>query len=139
MDTRKSKELLKREELVERLSRSKVTNVTTGTGVIRFRYDGFLQTFNVKTNRHVPWVGHWNKRTLTLDDDVRNKKDILCMAIHEGIEAHVARRYKLDRDYTAHYIATRVEQAFAKGIRHNWDDYQMRTELIYRRIQNGTR
>ena len=48
MDTRKSKEMLAHERLVERLAKGKVTNVTTGNGVIRFKYDGLIQTYNLK-------------------------------------------------------------------------------------------
>jgi hypothetical protein len=137
MSPRKTKEILGHKKLITRLTKSRVTDVSTGKGSIRFRYDGQAHVFKVITKPHVRWVGHWDKRNLFLDDDVRYPKDILCMSIHEAIESYVSRKYGIDRDYTAHYVATVVEQAFAKSIKQNWDDYQMRTELIYRREANG--
>jgi len=132
MNVRKTKEMLGHTKLVTRLSKSTVTNVLNENGKIQFRYDGQKHTSKVSIKPHVKWVGTWNKNGLSIDDNVRNPKDMLCMSIHEAVESYVARRYGVDRDYTAHFIATAVEKAYARNIRHNWDDYQMRTELIYR-------
>jgi hypothetical protein len=136
MSPRKTKEMLGHKKLIERLTKSRVSNVFMGKGFMRFKYDGQIHSFKVQIKPYVRWVGTWDNKTLYLDDDIRFKKDQLCTSIHEAIESYVARKYGLDRDYTAHYVATMVEHTYAKSIDLNWDDYEMRTELIYRRIGN---
>lgn len=136
MSPRKAKEMLGHKRLIDRLTKSRITDVFMGKGFIRFNYDGQTHSFKVQMKPRVRWVGHWDNRTLYLDDDVRYKKDILCMSLHEAIESYVSRKYGIDRDYTAHYVATVVEKTYAKRINQNWDDYQMRTELIYRKVGN---
>jgi hypothetical protein len=136
MSSRQIKGMIGHDKLVTRLSKSTVTKFSQGNGQISFKYDGQMHTFKVFTKPHVPWVGTWDKRKLFLDDDIRYTKDIYCLSVHEAVESYVARKYGIDRDYTAHYIATAVEKAFARNIRQNWDDYQMRTEFVFRKEEN---
>lgn len=136
MDKQKIKGMMGHEKLVTRLSKLKVSRVSYDHGQIKFQYDGRGHTFRVVQQPHVKWVGHWASKKLYVDDNVRYNKDIICMSIHEAVESYISRKYHLDRTYTSHFIATVVEKAFARTVHQNWDDYQMRTELIFREEQN---
>jgi hypothetical protein len=123
-------------KLVKRLSAMNALNVKYDGKTISFRYDRNLIRNKVIMKKHLGWVGQWSRTTNTVyyDDDLVNQpKELLCVLIHESIEKYVHDKYGLSDIAEGHYIATMVEQKFARTSGVNWEDYNWRVEFISRK------
>ena len=64
---------------------------------------------------------------------MKQPKELLCVLVHESVEKYVHDKYGLSDDAEGHFVATMVEQKFARQIGVNWSDYNWRVEFIYRK------
>ena len=123
-------------KLVKHLSSMNALNVKYTGNYITLRYDRNEIKNKVVMKKHLGWVGHWSRGTNTIYYDkelVKEPKELLSVLVHESIEKYVHDKYGLSDDAEGHYIATMVEQKFARDIGVNWDDYNWRVEFIYRK------
>jgi len=122
--------------LVKRLITMSALDVKFDGKYITFRYDRHEIKNRVVMKKHLGWVGHWSRGTNTIyydDDLVKQPKELLSVLVHESIEKYVHDKYELSDSAEGHYVATMVEQKFARKIGVNWDDYNWRVEFIYRK------
>lgn len=122
--------------IVKRLSKMNALDVKFNGKQITFRYDRSLINNKVIMRKHLGWVGLWShtNNTIYYDDDlVSQPKELLCVLIHESIEKYVHDKYDLSESAEGHYVATMVEQNFARDTGVNWEDYNWRVEFIYRK------
>lgn len=122
--------------LVKRLIKMNVLNVKYTGNYLTFRYDRHDIRNRVVMRKHLGWVGHWSRGTNTVyydDDLVKQPKELLSVLVHESVEKYVHDKYDLSDNAEGHYVATMVEQKFARQIGVNWDDYNWRVEFIYRK------
>jgi len=125
----------KRKE-VKRLSAMNALDVKYDGKYITFRYDRHNIKNKVVMRKHLGWVGHWSRGTNTIyydNDLVKQPKELLSVLVHESVEKYVHDKYGLSDDAEGHYVATMVEQKFAREIGVNWNDYNWRVEFIYRK------
>lgn len=123
-------------KLVKRLIAMNVFDVKYDGKNLSFRYDKTNIRNRVVMRKHLGWVGHWSRGTNTVyydNDLVKQPKELLCVLIHESVEKYVHDKYGLSDDAEGHYVATMVEQKFARQIGVNWNDYNWRVEFIYRK------
>lgn len=123
-------------KLVKHLSSMSALNVKYNGNYITLRYDRHEIKNRVIMKKHLGWVGHWSRGTNTIYYDkelVKEPKELLSVLVHESIEKYVHDKYGLSDDAEGHYVATMVEQKFARNIGVNWDDYNWRVEFIYRK------
>lgn len=122
--------------IVKRLIKMNVLDVKYDKKYISFRFDRHQIKNRVVMKKHLGWVGHWSRTTNTVyydDDLVTQPKELLAVLIHESIEKYVHDMYGLSDDAEGHYVATIIEQKFAKQTGINWNDYNWRVEFIYRK------
>jgi len=122
--------------LVKRLIAMNALDVKYTGKYLTFRYDHHNIRNRVVMRKHLGWVGHWSRGTNTVyyDDDLVNQpKELLSVLVHESVEKYVHDKYGLSDNAEGHYVATMVEQKFARQIGVNWDDYNWRVEFIYRK------
>ena len=125
-----------KKSLVKRLITMNALNVKYDGKNIEFRYDRHLIKNRVVMRKHLGWVGHWSRGTNTVyydNDLVKQPKELLCVLVHESVEKYVHDKYGLSDDAEGHFVATMVEQKFARQIGVNWNDYNWRVEFIYRK------
>jgi len=128
--------------IVKRLISMNALDVTFNGKFITFRYDRHLIKNKVVMKKHLGWVGHWSRESNTIyyDNDLVNQpKELLSVLVHESIEKYVHDKYGLSDDAEGHYVATMVEQKFARQIGVNWNDYNWRVEFIYRKEMKQNR
>jgi hypothetical protein len=123
-------------QLVKRLISMNALNVNYDGKYITFRYDRNVIKNRVVIRKHLGWVGHWSRGTNTIyydDDLLKFPKELLCVLVHESVEKYIHDKYGLSDDAEGHYVATMIEQKFARESRVNWDDYNWRVEFIARK------
>jgi formamidopyrimidine-DNA glycosylase len=122
--------------LVKRLIAMNALNVKYDGKYLTFRYDRHNIRNRVVMKKHLGWVGHWSRGTNTVyydDDLVKQPKELLSVLVHESVEKYVHDKYDLSDNAEGHYVATMIEQKFARQIGVNWNDYNWRVEFIYRK------
>lgn len=122
--------------IVKRLVAMNALNVKYDGKVISFRYDRTILKNKVIMKKHLGWVGQWSKTSdkIYYDDDlVKQPKELLCVLIHESIEKYVSEKYGLSDSAEGHYVASMIEQKFARQSGVNWGDYNWRVEFISRK------
>lgn len=121
---------------VKRLIKMNALDVKFNGKYIVLRYDRNTITNKVVMKKHLGWVGKWSPTTNTIyydNDLVSQPKELLCVLVHESIEKYVHDKYELSDSAEGHYVASMIEQKFARDSGVNWDDYNWRVEFIYRK------
>ena len=110
-----------------------VKNLKFGKNWISLEYDGHKIKNKIKIVKHEWGVGDWerSKNIVIIDNDLRRKKDIRSVALHECIEKYVAQKYKLNVDDEAHLIAEAVEKRHFKFIDGGWKKHQKEIEKVW--------
>jgi hypothetical protein len=122
--------------LVKRLIKMNALGVNFNGSSISMRFDRSDIKNLVKVKKHLGWVGHWEKHSNTIlydDDLLKHPKELICVLVHESIEKYVYEKYGLSPDAEGHYVASMIEQKFARTSGVNWNDYNWRVEFIYRK------
>lgn len=125
-----------KKKLVKKLITMNALNVKYDGKNLSLRYDRHDIKNRVVMKKHLGWVGHWSRGTNTIyydNDLVKHPKELLCVLVHESIEKYVHDHYGLSDDAEGHFVATMIEQKFARQIGVNWNDYNWRVEFIYRK------
>lgn len=120
-------------KVVQRLIKMNVLDVKFDGKIITFRFDRHQITNHVRQRKHLGWVGEWSRNSdiIYYDDElVKYPKELLCVPVHESIEKYLNQFYGLNENAEGHYVATIIEQKFAKNIGVNWHDYNWRIEFI---------
>ena len=108
-------------------------NVKFGKNWISLEYDGKKIKNKIKIVKHEWGVGDWNKheKIVIIDNDLKRKRDIKSVALHESIEKYVAQKYKLNIDDEAHPIAEAVEKRYFRILDGSWKKHQKNVEKVW--------
>jgi hypothetical protein len=119
--------------LIKSLLKEKVKNVKIRRGWISFEYDGEKIRNKIVMRKHEGYVGSWarTKNKVYVDDDVKNKKDVHAIALHESIEKFITQKYGLPEDIESHEIATVKEREFLKKIGGDWRKHERLVEKVW--------
>jgi hypothetical protein len=118
----------------ERLKRLLPTNVHYEDSKISFSYDGTFISNHVHVKKHEGFVGVWHKfrNDVYIDKDLKTKRDLEAVALHESIEKYVSQKYGFNPDGEAHNIANAVEKAFLERMGGKWDAHQEKVKEVWR-------
>ena len=101
---------------------------------ISFEYDGEEVSNEIIIKKHEVYVGSWAKsrNRVYIDDNIKEKKRIKALALHESIEKLVAQKYGLGEDTDAHRIATAKEKEFLEKIGGDWEKHQRKVHKVWK-------
>jgi hypothetical protein len=118
----------------ERLKRLIPTNVVYKNGVISLRYDNTFISNHVILRKHEPFVGVWHKfrNDVYVDKDLKTKRDMIAVAVHESVEKYVSKKYGFNPDVEAHHIADAVEKTYLERLGAKWDAHQEKVKEVWR-------
>jgi hypothetical protein len=124
---------MRQKKTIENLARRHVKDVKFDGETISFLFDGKRLNYVAKSKKHCGWVGNWSRRgdVIYYDDDVP-RRYLIPLLVHEGVEAYVAKKKRLDPMVDAHYVASQVEDKALKTMRINPKHYSWQIERIYR-------
>lgn len=122
---------MNREELIEKLSKLKVSKVVFKNNHISLVFDGH-HLKNKVIKRHTSLIGNWSRkqRAVYYEPDLK-KEDIIPILVHETVEKYITEKYGLDVDKESHKIAEAVERRFIAS--RSWLAHQQRIAENHRR------
>jgi hypothetical protein len=120
--------------LIKRLKEEPIKKLEINDKWISFEYDDEEVSNEIIIKKHESYVGSWakTKNRVYIDNNIKGKKDIKAIALHESIEKLVAQKYGLKEDTDAHRIATAKEKEFLKKIGGNWEKHQEKVNKVWR-------
>ena len=121
--------------LIRTLKKERVKNVKIKNGWISLEYDGEKIRNKIVIKKHEPYVGSWakTKDEVYIDDDLKNKKDMSAVALHECIEKFVTQKYGLPEDTISHDIANEKEKEYLARIDGPWEKHQRKVDKVWRK------
>lgn len=120
--------------LIKILNRESIKNLEIDDKWISFEYDGEEVSNEIVTKKHEHYVGSWakTKNRVYIDDNIKEKKSIKAIALHESVEKLVVQKYGLGEDTDAHKIATVKEREFLEKIGGDWEEHQRKVHKVWR-------
>jgi len=120
--------------LIKALIKEPVKNLEISDKWISFEYDDEEVSNEIIIRKHEVYVGSWAKTTnrVYIDDNIKGKKSIKAVALHESIEKLVSQKYGLDEDTDAHRVATAKEKEFIEKIGGNWEKHQRKVTNVWK-------
>lgn len=120
--------------LIKILIKEPIKNLEIDDKWISFEYDEEEVSNEIIIKKHEGYVGSWakTKNRVYIDDNLKGKKDIKAIALHESIEKLVAQKYGLGEDTDAHRIATAKEREFLEKIGGNWEEHQRKVNKVWK-------
>jgi hypothetical protein len=121
--------------LVRILRREKIKNVKFGKDWVSFEYDGEKIKDKIVIKKHEGHVGTWaaTKDKVYVDDDLKGKRDVKAVALHEAIEKYIAQKYGLRDDVEAHDLADFKEREFLERVDGTWMKHQRKVDKVWRK------
>jgi len=122
-------------QLIRALKEEPIRKVKFKADWVSFEYDGVKIRNKVVVRKHEPLVGSWakNENIVYVDDDIKNRKELGALAIHESIEKYVTQRYGLKWDKESHRIALVKEKEFLQRKHGNWRKYLDHINWVWRK------
>ncbi len=120
--------------LVKSLIREPVKKIEIKGKWISFEFDGTKIKNEIVIRKHEKYVGTWAKtrNKVYIDDNLRGKRDVNAIALHESIEKYVSQKYGLDEDKEAHEVATAKEKMFLERIDGKWKKHEKKVEKVWK-------
>jgi len=130
---RGKKKYRSKKDLIRSLMMKQLKNVKFGKDWVSLEYDGKKIKNKIKIVKHEWGVGDWDrkKNIVFIDDDLKRKRDVQSVALHECIEKYVAQKYKLNVDDEAHPIAEAVEKRYYRILDGSWKVHQKKVEKVW--------
>ena len=120
--------------LIKILIKEPIENLEIDDKWISFEYDGEEVSNEIIIKKHEGYVGSWakTKNRVYIDDNLKGKKTIKAIALHESVEKLVAQKYGLGEDTDAHRVATAKEREFLEKIGGNWEEHQKKVTKVWK-------
>lgn len=121
-------------QTIERLKRLLPTNVKFDDNKISLNYDRTFLSNHVHIRKHEPYVGVWHKyrNDVYIDKDLKVKRDLMAVALHESVEKYVAQKYRFDPNGDAHSIANAVEKNYLERVGGKWNEHQDKVKKVWK-------